>query len=241
MMEETTDYRRIFRFLRELRDNNDRDWFHSNKAEWTIVKTEADKAAQRLIAKVAEVDSRAAALSIRDCTYRIYRDTRFSTDKTPYKTHIGVFINPPGGKKSATCGYYIHLEPDASMVCAGTIGLDSKMIKAIRTDIFENVEEYRSIVEDPEFKRLLPELGDDPLKTAPKGFPKDWPYIDYLRPRNFVAFGMLPDEFFTEMKAPEEALLPYFKQIKRFNDFMNFSIEPFLPGHGGKEDIPIIY
>ncbi len=240
-MEGATDYRRIFRFLRELRINNDRDWFHSHKPEWAAVKGEADKAAQHLIDKVALVDPRAAALSIGDCTYRIYRDTRFSTDKTPYKTHIGIFINPPGGKKSSTCGYYIHLEPGASMVCAGTIGLDSKMIKAIRTDIFENVDEYIGIVEDPEFKRLLPELGDNPLKTAPKGFPKDWEYIDYLKPRNFVAFGMLPDKFFTDSEDPEAELLPYFRQIKRFNDFMNYSIEPFLPGHEGREEMPVIY
>ncbi len=174
----------ILGFLWELQRNNNREWFHANKPRYDEVKRRIDDLAMRLIAAVAAVDPEAAMLTPRDCTYRIYRDTRFSNDKTPYKTHIGIFINPPGGKKSLTCGYYLHLEPGKSFFAAGTICLPSPVIRAIRRSIYDNVDEYRSIVEDPQFTALFPRVGENPVKTAPQGFPKDWEYIGLIRPRD---------------------------------------------------------
>lgn len=235
------DYRVVFEFLRRLRSHNDREWFKSHKAEWDRVAELSRTVAADIISAVAMVDERAALLDVRDCTYRIYRDTRFSADKTPYKTHIGVFVNPPGGKKSLTCGYYVHLEPGQCMVCGGTIGLPPKVISAIRADIRDNIDEYRSIVESDEFRTLLPQLGENPLKTAPKGFDRDWPWLDYVRPRDFVAASPLPDAFFENSGEPETALLPYFRQIRRFNDFINYTIERFLPGAEPEGPLPVIY
>ncbi len=89
----------IYTFLRELAQNNNREWFAANRDRYQQVRAAADEIARGLIDRVALVDPRAAMLSVADCTYRIYRDTNFSTDKTPYKTHIGIFVNPPAGKK----------------------------------------------------------------------------------------------------------------------------------------------
>lgn len=221
----------ILEFLKRLRANNNRDWFVSHREEWLDVKRQVDALASQLIAAVAEVDPRAASLSVSDCTYRIYRDTRFSADKTPYKTHIGIFINPGGGKKAITCGYYFHIEPDNCFIAAGTIGHPAPVLKAIRQSVYDEIEEYKSIVEDPEFRSLYPEIGFDLLKTAPKGFPKEWPDIYYLRPRNFTASsGNLTPMF--KKRTFISDVRPYIAQAKRYNDFVNYTIEEFGPFFG---------
>ncbi|MDE5924309.1 MAG: DUF2461 domain-containing protein, partial [Muribaculaceae bacterium] len=125
----------IIKFLKALGRNNNREWFALHKEEYLKVKEEVDRLAERLIAIVATVDPDAARFRPADVTYRIYRDTRFSTDKTPYKTHIGIFINPPAGKKSPRCGYYFHLEPEEFLVCAGNMPLPGPLTRAIRQSI----------------------------------------------------------------------------------------------------------
>lgn len=212
-----------FEFLKEVRVNNSREWFAEHKELWLRAKAEAEGLAQRFIDAVAVQDPRAARFSPADCMYRIYRDTRFSPDKTPYKTHIGIFVNPPKGKKSQTLGYYIHLEPGNTFVGGGTIDLPSKLLNAVRREIYENIDEYIGIVEDPEFKKYFPTVGDNLLKTAPKGFPKDWEYIQYLRPRDFVISMKVKDDFFDRPDAMKK-LAPVLAQAARFIRFINFAI-----------------
>lgn len=227
--------KRIFDFLKDLAANNNRDWFAANKKRYAEVKVLIDAAAAAFISDVANVDPEAAVFTPADCTYRIYRDTRFSTDKTPYKTHVGIFVNPPGGKKSMRMGYYLHLEPGASMICGGNIGLPGPVIRKVREDIFENIDEYRGIVESAKFKKLFPDgVGYDFLKTSPKGFPKDWPYIDYLRPRQFGANRMLKDSDLHSLSDIRK-LAPALHALKPLMDFYNFSIDPFE----NPEDTPV--
>lgn len=216
---------KVYEFLRLIATNNNREWFNANRPLYLEAKNEVEELTSRLIMSVARIDPRAAHLQPSDCLYRIYRDTRFSPDKTPYKTHIGIFINPPAGKKSLTAGYYVHFEPDNSFISGGTVCLPSPIIKRIRQDIYDNIEEYRAIVESPEFRKYFTSVGENLLKTAPKGFPKDWPYIAYLRPRDFCVSHMVPDAYMKEKDLPEK-ILPVFRQIQRFNDFMNYSIAP---------------
>lgn len=116
------DIKNILRFLRSLRRHNDRVWFNENKEKYLQVKAETEQLTVLLLQRIAEFDADATRLSPSDCLYRIYRDTRFSLDKTPYKTHIGIYINPPAGKKSPRCGYYLHLEPDNCLVPAALGG-----------------------------------------------------------------------------------------------------------------------
>lgn len=101
----------IFQFLKALSVNNNREWFKENKNWYLKIKDKSELLAQQLINGVATFDYGASYLTVSDCTYRIYRDTRFSADKTPYKNHIGIFVNPPCGKKSNRMGYYLHIEP----------------------------------------------------------------------------------------------------------------------------------
>lgn len=220
---------KIFEFLKHLRRNNTREWLADHKAEYQAVMAERDEVGRRFINTIASIDPSAANMTVGQCVYRLMRDTRFSEDKTPYKTHIGIFVCPPLGKKSLLSGYYLHLEPGASIICGGNYELPTPYLTAIRNDIRDNIDEYLSIVESPEFKKYFPEVGSNPLKTAPKGFDRDWQYIDYVRPREFGVYMPLPDEFFNR---PDfvESLLPMLVQIKRLNDFINFTLtESGLP------------
>ncbi|MDE5882750.1 MAG: DUF2461 domain-containing protein [Muribaculaceae bacterium] len=216
--------KKILKFLKSLSENNNRDWFNEHKDEYLRIKSDIEQLTQRLINEVAAFDPEAAYLTPADCTYRIYRDTRFSSDKTPYKTHIGIFINPPMGKKSNRMGYYLHIEPGKSLVAVGTVCLPSKIVTAIRKSIFENVDEYLEIINEPEFKEFFPEIGENKVKTAPKGFSKDWSYIDLVRPRDFCASHYLSDE---EMCSSElvEKVGKLFRVSKPFNDFINYTID----------------
>ncbi len=211
-------------FLRKLSRNNNREWFNAHKDEYLKVKARVENLSERLIAEVASFDPEAACLTPSDCTYRIYRDTRFSQDKTPYKTHIGIFINPPFGKKSNRMGYYLHIEPGNCFVAAGTVCLPPKVVTAIRKSIFDNVEEYSALINDPEFKKIYPAVGENPVKTAPKGFPKDWPYLELVRPRDFVTSHALTD---AEITGADIARLAgeLFRVAKPFNDFVNYAID----------------
>lgn len=220
---------KIFAFLRSLSRNNTREWLAEHKDEYKAVMARRDELAQRFINAIAVVDPEAANMAPGECVYRLMRDTRFSEDKTPYKTHIGIFVCPPLGKKSLLSGYYLHLEPGASGLYGGNYELPTAYLTAIRNDIRDNIEEYVSIVESPEFKAFFPTVGSNLLKTAPKGFDRTWEYLDYVRPREFGVMMPLPDDFF-DSEGFTERLIPALGQIKRLNDFINFALtESGLP------------
>lgn len=234
----------VLDFFKDLKRNNNREWFAANRERYLDVKTRCEAFARHMIAAVGRVDPRANRLTVEQCTYRIYRDIRFSPDKSPYKTHYGVFVNPPAGKKSLTMGYYFHIEPGNCCFSAGTIALPSRLMTLLRQAIRDNIEEYLDILQSEEFRRLFPHYGMNPLKTAPKGFDRRWPYIDLVTPREFVvstdSMLRLYDRFFAVDKkadgsAPvglekaETALLPYLREAKKFNDFMNYTIDEYEP------------
>lgn len=219
--------KQVFSFLRSLRRHNNREWFADHKEQYNNVKETVDLFAAKLIAALATIDPEAARLSPADCTYRIYRDTRFSPDKTPYKTHIGIFICPPFGKKSILGGHYFHLEPDNVLYGAGTWYLPPKVLKALRQSIYDEIDEYRGIVESKEFRKYFTGVGEDLLKTAPKGFDKDWPWVEYLRPRIFCAMAPLTQEVVCAPDAIGQ-LLEMMRQGKRYIDFINYTIEDYV-------------
>lgn len=215
----------IFRFLKDLTANNNREWFNEHRDEYKTARTEFENFLSAVIARISLFDESIHGVQPKDCTYRIYRDTRFSSDKTPYKIHLGGYINAKG-KKSHHCGYYIHIQPDACMLAGGSLCLPPNILKALRQSIYDNIDEYRSIVEDPEFKRFFPIIGEDWLKTAPKGFPKDFKYVDYLKPREFVCSYHVPDKFFLASDILDR-MEETFRQFKRFADFINYTIDDF--------------
>lgn len=212
------------KFLKELAANNDREWFNAHKDEYLKVKANIEAFTAALISRLAEIEPEASRLTPADCLYRIYRDTRFSPDKTPYKTHIGIYVNPRGGKKSEFSGYYIHIEPGACMVCGGAWYPPAPLLKEYRSEIYHNIEEYLDILENPEFATNYKQYWTEPLKTAPKGYPKDWEYIDLLKPRSFTVGAPISDREFCS-KGIMDKIISLCKILKPYNDFFNFTLE----------------
>ncbi len=215
----------IFQFLKDLSENNSREWFNEHKNEYIKAQIEFESLLTAIIEWIALFDKDIKGVQAKDCTYRIYRDTRFSTDKTPYKTHFGGYINAKG-KKSEHCGYYVHLQLGNCLLAGGSLCPPPNILKALRKSVYDNIDEYISIVEDPAFKKYFPVIGDSFLKTAPKGFPKDYKYIDYLKCKQFTCTCQVPDKLFLS-KDMLEQVSAVFQQLKRFSDFSNYTIDEF--------------
>jgi len=213
----------IFQFLKNISENNNREWFNSHRDEYEKASAEFEKLLAAVIARISLFDPSIRGVQPKDCTYRIYRDTRFSADKTPYKTHIGGYINAKG-KKSNHCGYYLHIEAGNCMLAGGSLCLPPNILKAVRQSIFDNIDEFVSFAEDPEFKKYFPIIGEDFIKTAPKGFPKDFKHLKYLQCRQYTCAYMIPDDFFHSTDFMDE-IEKVFRQFKRFADFLNFTID----------------
>lgn len=215
----------ILDFLRELSANNNREWFMEHKPQYQAVMQEFDKLLAMLIARIGEFDPSIRHLQPKDCTWRIYRDVRFSYDKRPYKTHIGGFMSAKG-KKSLHLGYYYHLEPEGCFFAGGTYGLTPKQLQAVRQSIYNDIDEYRSIIEDKQFKQLFPTIGMEEMKVNPKGFPKDFPYMDLLKRKDFSVFKYFDDDF---VKRPDfvDAWVEWARVAKPFLDFINYTVDDF--------------
>ena len=212
-----------FDFILDLQFNNNRNWFQQNEARYKKAKTEFEIFASALIAGLQDIDPEIGMLSAKDCTFRIYRDIRFSPNKEPYKNNMGAYI-VKGGKKSPFAGYYIHLEPGASFIGGGVYMPEPAVLNAIRQEIFENNAEFRKIIDNPVFKNIFTGLYGEKLKTAPKGFPKDFHDVEILKHKHYSPFASLDDNFW-ESENPEAKVLEGFAALKDFNHFMNRVIE----------------
>lgn len=214
----------VLEFLKQLAANNNRDWFTNHKDGYMRVKARVEDFTGLLIDALTEIEPEAAMLTPADCLYRIYRDTRFSADKTPYKDHIGIYINPRGGKKSEFCGYYVHIQPGECLVGGGAWFPEAPLLKEYRNEIYHNIEEYLEIIRNPEFSKHYKPYWQEPLKTAPKGFPKDWEYIELLKPKSFVYAASITDREMTSKNVMKK-LSGLFRILKPYDDFFNFTLE----------------
>lgn len=203
----------VFDFLFELRENNNREWFHANKKKYEAAKKDFQLFVELSIEQIKTFDPSVSGLNAKDCLFRIFRDVRFSEDKRPYKTNFGAFI-AKNGRKSRYGGYYIHIEPEQCFLGGGCYMPASNVLKAIRTEIFHHPEEFKGIVENTEFQKHFPELYGDKLKTAPRGFPKDFEHIDLLNYKHYAVSKMIDDpivhsdQFVREIDNAFKALYP---------------------------------
>lgn len=219
----TTGMKDLYAFLEELAENNDRSWFAANKARYDTIRAWWIEQVQKLINEMALFDHSLAAVEAKDCLYRIYRDTRFSPDKTPYKTYFSALISPTGRHCDRAC-YYFHQGIDESALYAGVWCPPSPMLKKLRRAIVDNVEEFRSIVQTPEIEKYFPGWYGTQLKTAPKGYDRDHPDIDLLRLTEYGKCHRLSRSFFDKKDWQKEAAR-LFSLLKPMNDFLNYSID----------------
>jgi len=212
----------IFDFLTRLKDNNNREWFTEHKPEFIQAKEAFEKNVSDFIHIVKEIDPSVGDQVAKDCIFRIYRDTRFAKDKTPYKTNMGAFVSK-GGRKSPLAGYYLHLEPNASMIAGGIYCPQSNVLKAVRKEIYHFPEEFKQILFDSEFKEVFPQMYEDKLKMAPKGFPKNFEDIELLKYKSYTVLHSPTDAELIDKDAASH-IKRVVKVLEPFNSFINRGI-----------------
>lgn len=216
----------ILDFLRELRQNNNRPWFQENKGRFDVLQKAFIENVQQLINRIALFDPEVSGLEAKDCLFRIYRDIRFSPNKLPYKTHFAAYI-AKGGRNSEYAGYYIHLEPDNCIVSGGIWMPPSPLLKMLRKDIYDQIEEFTAILENPVFKKTFPALEGDMLSRMPAGYPADSPYGHILKHKDFSVISYQPDSYFLGGDWLEKAAGDY-EKILPFNRFLNYTVDNYL-------------
>lgn len=167
----------IVEFLKALSENNNREWFAAHKEQYRAFDNKLKEFAASFINGIAAFDNSVAGLTVADCTYRIYRDIRFSHDKSPYKTWSGVFV-APHGKKGGYAGYYIHFEASGCFLFAGSHCPEPVVLKSIREEILDNGD---AIVEAIERTNGFALCRENSLKRTPKDFPTGHKYDELLR------------------------------------------------------------
>lgn len=185
-----------FKFLEQLAKNNNRPWFNEHKPiyEQTVRSPALDfiEAMQPVIKKLSP-NFTAVAKKTGGSLMRVYRDARFSKDKTPYKTNIGIQFRHVAGKDIHAPGFYLHIAPNDCFLGAGIWHPDSKALSRIREMISDNPNAWKNITSHKNFKRHF-ELSGDSLKTYPRGYAKDHPMIHDLKRKDFIAIHPLSRE-----------------------------------------------
>lgn len=219
--------KQVIAFLRELHDNNNREWFDAHRAEWKRVKTRFAGFTEQLIDGISAFDPSVRELRVQDCTYRIARDTRFSPDKTPYKEYIGAYI-APGGKKLGYAGYYFHVEPDTGegstyghMLAVGLYCPEPVVLRSVRDEIFDNGAEVERTIREADAFTLC---RDNTLRRTPKGYPSGSAYDELLRLRE-----LLLERRLTERELLDDGLLERtleaFRQTQPFVALLNRAVQ----------------
>ena len=177
------------RFLEELKANNNRDWFRENKARYEeFVLDVALRFIQSMQQPLADFAPHFVAVPTRvgGSLMRVYRDTRFSRNKLPYKTNIGIQFRHEQAKDVHSPGYYVHIEPENVFLGAGMWMPDSDPLRAIRERIATKPNDWRRVKSDAAFKRRF-KLGGQTLTRPPRGFDKEHPLIDDIKRKSFIA------------------------------------------------------
>jgi uncharacterized protein (TIGR02453 family) len=210
-----------FDFLKNLNDNNYRDWFIKNREFYLDAKNNFESVVQNIIDGIIEFEPILKGLEVKSCVYRINRDIRFSNDKSPYKSHLGAFI-VKGGKKNGDkyAGYYIHIEPEKSIIAGGAYMPPAPWLAAIREKIDDEPKRFLEIINNKEFKKYFKEIDGEKLKKAPKGYPSDHPNIELLKFKSYLVVNEIKDDLAISNNYFGH-VLNVVKAMKPFNDFLN--------------------
>lgn len=186
------------KFLDDLKKNNNRDWFQLQKVRYDSYKKEYYQLVQDFLDDMKSKDESLRNLEVKNCVFRVNRDIRFTKDKSPYKTHMGIWMSP-GTKNTNLAGYYLHIEKGASFIAAGVYSPENEDLKKIRKEIAFFYDELETIVNDKKFKDAFGELDrNNSLKNAPKDFEKDHPAIEFLKLKSFTASEKIDDKLLSD-------------------------------------------
>lgn len=209
-----------FGFLSEIRENNNREWFQEHREDYERAWQNLKDFTQAVIQGLAETDRYITAdIPVSKCVFRIYRDTRFSKDKTPYKTWLGAGISTAGRKLNGP-EYYLHIQPGNSFVAGGYWRPEKDHLAAIRQEIDYNGGQLEEILATPAFTDHCRLDRDEVLKRPPAGYGEDSPYIDLLKLRSFTVSERLADDV---LSAPDglDTVLAAFRRMYPFKLFLH--------------------
>jgi len=213
------------KFLSDLRKNNDREWFNKNKARFVAAHDDFVQFVQSLIEKIAAFDRSVSGLDAKNSVFRIYRDIRFSRDKSPYKTHFGAVLQGKG-TQCGVAGYYVHLEPGNTFLAGGVHMPEPGHLKAIRRALSKSGKTFLKIVHDAKFRNLFT-LEGERLVKVPQGFDKEDPMAEFLKYKDLVIRHPIDDkDVLTTRFATSCANV--FKAMVPFNKFLNTAIKTNL-------------
>lgn len=210
-------------FLRNLTKNNNREWFAENKEKYTSAQENVISFVENLIENIGEFDGEILKTDAKKSVFRIYRDVRFSQDKSPYKTNFGAGLGM--GKGNKISGYYLHIEPGKSFLAGGVYQPEPSVLKEIRKEISMNGKDFLKILEQKEFRHNFRGLSvEGKLKRVPTGFDKEDPMAEYLKLKNFIVIHPISDEALMNSDAAKNFAKIY-QSIKPLNDFLS---APFI-------------
>ncbi len=209
-------------FLDDLKANNNRDWFLENKKRYEAFKKDYQQLVADLLDAMKPLDPSLEMLEVKNCTFRINRDIRFSKDKTPYKSHLGIWLSS-GTKGQNRSGYYIHLEKGASFIAGGLYCPESEDLKKMRKEIAYFHDDIEAILEEKDFKREFNDFDrneKNTLKNPPRGYEKEHPAIELLKLKSFessqkIDFSAVSKKDFVSVMSQKLIAL------KPLNDFIN--------------------
>ena len=209
-------------FLDDLKKNNNRDWFQDNKKRYEIFKKDYHQLVSDFLDAMKPLDSSLELLEVKNCTFRINRDIRFSKDKSPYKAHLGVWLS--GGTKGLNrAGYYVHIEKGASFIAGGFYSPESEDLKKVRKEIAFFHDDLEAILNEKNFKHEFKDFDrneKNTLKNPPRGYEKEHPAIELLKLKSFESSQKIDisaackKDFISVMSKKLIALKP-------LNDFIN--------------------
>ena len=209
-------------FLKELKLNNNREWFNENKDRFNTIQSQVKIFAQEVNDSL-NVSDNIEKIKI----FRIYRDLRFSKDKTPYKKNIGMAFHR--AKPELRGGYYLEISADESFIAVGFWNPNKEDLLRIRKEIEIDGQEFKRIINQKKIKDIWGDLRGDEVKTSPKGFTSDHEYIDLIKKKQFIFIKKLKEKDILDEKFQKE-LVNYFESIRPFFDYMSEVLTTNLDG-----------
>lgn len=206
------------KFLKALKKNNRKEWMDANREWYQHVRMQLINDIEELLAAVSKIDARFQKLNAKDCMFRINRDIRFSNDKRPYKENLAIYLSLLG-KKSSGPGYYLHIEPGNSFFACGCWMPPSDVLNKIREEIDYNSSDFLKIVNDKNFKKQFGEIEGDKVKTAPKGYDKNHPMIEFLKLKSYIVSVAISDKEISD-ESFKTHFISFVKKACPFHDFL---------------------
>ncbi|MFV0393606.1 MAG: DUF2461 domain-containing protein [Coprobacillaceae bacterium] len=221
------DMKKMINFLKELENNNNKEWFHEHKEKRLEATKEFENLVEEIMHKICEFDPAISYYNPKDLTFKLVRDTRFSNDKSPYNPVFRAHIAPKG-KLPVPVGYFISLRPNGGTVLGG--GIFADMFKdattLIRDYITDNGEEFSKIITKPEFTDTFKVLGTK-LKKVPKGYDENHKQAEYLKHKSWFIESYVTDKELLNSDIFIERAIHDFKVMKPFNDYLNKALINF--------------